>query len=222
MANGFRADSNSLLKDELESNVRSSRVDSAEPGEEANTDGATADPKKILAELESFACRSKRTSMKWGEDTNNLEELRSKLATLSSSGRENAPPSFKTNGFQLLPAQLEVESRPSTLGHRAPLAKELVPSAIALQLEKTGCSWENAVCMTKYLFGSGLDGYKAQHEKEHVIKLAKQEYDHIWQDFLQNEAAENATRLSCQIVATNIAAGAEHEDLLELLRPYHV
>ncbi|KAF2788698.1 hypothetical protein K505DRAFT_209540, partial [Melanomma pulvis-pyrius CBS 109.77] len=118
------------------------------------------------------------------------------------------------------------EFEPRLEAHRrAPsLTKESIPYAIALQLEKTGCNWEDAAQFTKYLFSNGLDGYVAQQEKERIVKLANELQSEIVHQALEEEKAyrlaEDSTRLSRRIFIANIAAGSEEGDLLRLLHEF--
>ncbi|KAF1920065.1 hypothetical protein BDU57DRAFT_508165 [Ampelomyces quisqualis] len=104
------------------------------------------------------------------------------------------------------------------------LEKAIAPYVIALQLEKAGLPWEQLRSWTTYLFSSGPDGHEACQEKDKIVQLATYELDAIIKQNLGDESrdleAEHLARLPCRVVVSNIAAGADEDDLKEFFYPF--
>jgi hypothetical protein len=177
------------------------------------------DVRKLIAELESSAHPARSASVDVGED---YTDLRLKLSILSSSGRD-ASPSFISRRMET-PLRFEFEPRTEPRRSEASLPKECVPYAVALQLENAGCDWEVIAQYTAYLFSDGLDGYKAQQEKEYVIRQASEKHYEVVAQFIEEEkaarAAENTTSLHRRLIVTNIAADAQEDDVFKIFAPH--
>jgi hypothetical protein len=96
-------------------------------------------------------------------------------------------------------------------------------AVIALQLEEAGLPWEHLRGWTTYLFSSGLDGYRACQEKDKIVKQAAEELGAIIKQTLESEKryqdAEDLARLPRRLIVSNIAAGADEDDLKEFFHP---
>jgi hypothetical protein len=182
-------------------------------------DNEDNDVRKLMAELESSARSARSASVDVDKD---YTDLRLKLSTLFSSGHD-AFPSFIFGGMET-PLRFEFEPRTEPRRPEASLAKECVPYAVALQLEYAGCDWEVTAQYTAYLFSSDLDGYKAQQEKEYVIRQASDKHNEVIQQFIEEEeatrAAENTTSLHRRLIVTNIAADAQEDDVFKIFAPH--
>jgi hypothetical protein len=203
--------------DLTESSVGGSVKGNSQAQEEPLDDKEDNDPRKMMAELESNARSARLASVDINEDFTD-QELRLKLSTLFSPEHDTST-SFIASRVE---TPLRFEFVPRTEAHRpeVSLAKEWVPYAVALQLEKAGCDWEGAALFTAYLFSSGLNGYKAQQEKGHVIRQANDTLNGAIQQFLEDEkasrAVEDTKRLPRRLIVTNIAADAQEDDIFEM------
>jgi hypothetical protein len=110
-----------------------------------------------------------------------------------------------------------------------PIEKELLPYVILLSLEAKRLPWEKLLAWTKYLFSSGARGYKAQQEQQAYIQREEAKLTKIIDEVSAEEAsAEEAKRhaaadkrhLLNRIIVTNVAAGAEVEDLQRVFYYY--
>jgi hypothetical protein len=197
------------------SSIGSSVQSDSKLQEELLGDNEDNDVRKMMAELENNAHSTRLASFGIVED---FTDLRLKLSTLFSAERDTSP-SFIASGMET-PLRFGFEPRTEPRRPKASLAKEYVPYAVALQLEKAGCDWERTAHFTAYLFSSGLDGYKAQQEKEHFIRQASDKHNEIIQQFVEEEkatrAAEDTTRLHRRLIVTNIAADAQQDDVFKM------
>lgn len=186
---------------------------------EAPVEKEEDDPRKMLAELESSVRQRKLVSVDIDEIFTGSEQLRRELSALFFPGRDESL-SFGTGGLDT-PPKFENYSQPEARQHEAPLAKESLPYAVALQLEKAECDWEGVTQFTTYLFSNGPNGYQVQQEKERCIQQANDKLNEHYQQFLEDEkdflAAEETARLRRCVVVTNIAADAEEDDICDEL-----
>jgi hypothetical protein len=186
----------------------------AELERESTLDNDT-DPRRMIAELERGMLEENVDE----DNDDNLEALRIRLTgTLSPVPSHVSPAPESTN--------TRTTSRDDCSGAEDVVAldKNLVPFVIALQLEAKGLPWKKLQGWTTYLFGSGLDGYKACQEKDAVVKQATEELAQTMQQVMGEERhykiIENETRLPCRLIVSNIAAGADVEDLKEVFSPF--
>jgi hypothetical protein len=185
--------------------------------EEPLVDKEDNDPRKMMAELESIARSARLILADVNEDFTD-QEFYLKLSTLFPPEHDTSPSSVTSS----TETSLRFELKPYT-GARRPevsLTKEIAPYAVALQLEKAGCDWEGVSQFTAYIFSSGLNGYKAQQEKERVAKQANDNLNEVIQQFLEDEetsrAVEDTARLPRRLIVTNIAADAQEDDIFKM------
>jgi hypothetical protein len=143
-----------------------------------------------------------------GDFHTDLEALHSKLTILMTSMPDAAP----------IASQVQATQPPND-----GFEKAIIPYVIALQLEKAGLPWEQLQSWTTYLFSAGFDGYEACRKKEKIVKQAEDQLNAMIKQALGDESkyleAENLARLPCRLVVSNIAAGAEEDDLKEFFWP---
>lgn len=191
------------------------------PGDEDNDDDAKAmlaaiearasgidrdDQSKLLGDVQRMSLEAQDESS--GDIHAELEALHSKLM----------------NPMTSVPDRLSVSdhvqvAQPSSAG----LEKAVIPYVISLQLEKVGLPWEQLRSWTTYLFSSGLESHEACRKKEKIVKQADDQLNAIIKQALGDESnyleAENLARMPCRLVVSNIAAGAEEDDLKKFFWP---
>lgn len=177
-------------------------------------------PRKMLADLERNL-RSPSVAVTH-EIEDDLDRLRAEMASLllESDGEDNNDGTVDMPSSPMLRQAAETEDSKAPHEPKVALEKDGLPSVVALQLEKTGCNWEQVKAWTEYLFSNGLNGYTAQKEKEAIIQRAELELEQTKEYVLSEEAvyraAEEKASLPFRLLVTNIAADADEEELAVL------
>ena len=173
------------------------------------------DPKWMLAELERGLLRGDVD----GDNDESLEAFRDRLTgTLS-------PSPGHTSGVQkVTEANTTSTAKGSDVDSLIALDKNIAPYVIALQLEIAGLPWEEVQGWTTYLFSDGFSNYKACQERDAIVKRANEELDktiaQVTEESKHYLSIQNEARLPCRVIISNIAAGAEVEDIQEFFHSF--
>lgn len=179
-----------------------------------------SDPRLMLAELDREPLSTRGNAP---TDEHDLAELRRRLRDsflLSHFGSDEN----KAPDVMVLISTRQNATNSKTSETDTGLPQKCIAYAIAMILESADCGWEVARGWTTYLYSSGLDGYPAQAAKNALVKRATQELDGIIQNVLDVEEghrlAEEKDRLPCRLIISNLAAGAEEEDVRFFFRSF--
>ncbi|KAH9860410.1 hypothetical protein J1614_011741 [Plenodomus biglobosus] len=175
----------------------------------ASAEGDNEHPRRLLAEIEEAAAAPSRELVE-----NNPKLMLAKLDRELSSTRRNV----SSDEHDLDELRLKLRE---TFG---PLCNEsyAVPTLNDTILMSTG---DDAIVSTTNATGPGLDECAAEAAaKNAMIQRATQELDDIIQNTLEAEKrhklAEEKERLPCRLIISNVAAGAEEEDVLFFFRSH--
>lgn len=158
-------------------------------------------------------------------DERDLDALHRRLTDSSQASQHADTGSATSDLMGLMPAG---EDAPGTAWREGAtsLPRKVIAHMIALLLENADCGWEVVKGWTTYLYSSGLDGHSAQAAKEAMVKRATEELANIIQGIgeieTECEKRDEKERLSCRLNVSNLAAGAEEEDVRDffLLHDY--
>ncbi|KAF3038855.1 hypothetical protein E8E12_008335 [Didymella heteroderae] len=172
------------------------------------------DPRGMLEELLTLSApgprelRSPATDDFEDNDDDDINTLRARLERLRSSSDKSEPP--------ILASTHSDEDRIETVDS-ADLSPEAIPYVIALVLEHSGCEWEVARGWTRCLFGSGLDSYEAQKEKEIAVARAEEALQKTIASVMEvkeeNRRKDEETKLQRRLIVSNLAASADVEGI---------
>lgn len=104
------------------------------------------------------------------------------------------------------------------------LEKEKVLSAVAVQLQHTDAQSEYIMNWTTHLFSASCNGYMTSQHKEYIVNRAVGKLDSIIRDTLAEESQyrikEGQAKLPYRLVVSNIAAGADEHDVVEMFSEF--
>ncbi|KAF9692623.1 hypothetical protein EKO04_009519 [Ascochyta lentis] len=109
-------------------------------------------------------------------------------------------------------------------GFGARIKPEVMPYVIALELEHSSTQWEHAQRWATYLFGSGLNSYEAHKDRDIAVAHAEDALKKIICSVLEVEEGlrhkEEETKPQKRLVVSNLAAGADEQELERLFRKH--
>ncbi|KAH7391942.1 hypothetical protein BKA66DRAFT_568348 [Pyrenochaeta sp. MPI-SDFR-AT-0127] len=97
--------------------------------------------------------------------------------------------------------------------------------AVALHLETTGSEWEHVRGWTTHLFGTSCDSNAARQSMNGIVKRAVEESEKIVQGTMAEEIhnrVEDQANLRRRLIVSNIAAGADDNDILGLFSKFEL
>lgn len=172
------------------------------------------DSRQMLAELATLSApghrdnRSPTNEDHEDDEDDDVSTLRARFERLRSSCERSAP---------LAPAFFEFDEGRAETVTPTLLQPEAVPYVVALALEYSRVSWEYARGWTTCLFSSGLDSYEAQKEKEVAVARAEEALQDIITSVIEveteNRRKAEETKLQCRLIVSNLAAGADEEEM---------
>jgi hypothetical protein len=179
------------------------------------------DPREMLEELLTLSAPGPRelrspTSEDFEDDEDDdVNALRARLERLRSSSDRSAPPAPVPEGLDEGRTEMTVS---------ADLPSEAIPYVVALELERSGCEWEVAQGWTRCLFSSGLASYEVQRDKEIAVAHAEAALEKIITSVMEAEEEkrrkDEETKLQRRLIVTNLAAGADAEEMERQFRQY--
>jgi hypothetical protein len=187
------------------------------------------DPRSMLAAIEKESALAHANDPKWmlaelerdvGRDNNKrLEAFRARLV-----GALPPSPGHTSGAQKVTEANTTSTAKGSDVDSLVALDKNFVPYVVALQLEIAGLPWEELQGWTTYLFSEGFSSYKACQERDAIVKRADEELNEtiaqVTEESKHYLSIQNKARLPCRVIISNIAAGAEVEDLQEFFHSF--
>ena len=189
----------------------------------AESNDNVSDPRRMLAELAALSVLdpqghspSSNVSFEWDEeDDSDIEILKSRLQSLRSSSPDH---SHFDEGLDRTPRHKIVRSQAT------PLHPNIIPYVVALQMEQSNTQWDLVQGWTTCLYGSGMNSYVAQKDREAAVTKAEVALEKIIDSVMEVEEGfrrkEEQAKLYRRLVVSNLAAGADEEALERVFRKY--
>jgi hypothetical protein len=177
------------------------------------------DPRQMLADLATLSAPGPRDSIAHSSDHNDEDDeidiLRIRIEHMRALLGEDTPqmtPDREPGLTMDQDTHDEIAEGPTT-----DLDTEIIPYAVALQLECSKIQWEHAKGWTTYLYSPILDGHEAQQRKEAAVAHAEDALKRIIDSVLE---VEEDTKPQRRLIVSNLAADADEEALWNLLNRY--
>ncbi|KAF2630781.1 hypothetical protein BU25DRAFT_483544 [Macroventuria anomochaeta] len=185
--------------------------------------GYDDDPQQMVAELATLSVPHPRgTSSYTNENREDEEEddddasiLRARLQNLrsSSNGYPQLPPDHVDSDRRV--GYIEQADTKTVAATR--LEPEVIPYIVALQLGHSNSQWEHVQGWTTCLYSSGLNSYEAQKGKEVAVAHAEDALNKIISSVMEVEEISRRkaeeTKLQRRLIVSNLAAGADEEEI---------
>ncbi|KAJ4380150.1 hypothetical protein N0V86_004459 [Didymella sp. IMI 355093] len=172
------------------------------------------DPREMLEELLTLSApgpqelRSPTSEDFEDDEDDDVNALRARLERLRPSSDRSAPSA---------PVSVGLDEGKTETTISADLPPEAIPYIVALELERSGCEWEVVQRWTRCLFSSGLASYEVQRDKEiavaHAEAALQKTIASVMEAEEENQRKEEETKLQRRLIVSNLAAGADTEEM---------